>query len=468
MKRRLIACLGLSSLLLAAEDNPFVSRKDPKSENSPAGEPRRCEFMLEHLLVDSAKLMSWEHEAGEPSDEQLHQTVAEWVRDGSAVLDHTAWVAGADGGKLFSDQILEQIYATEVLPGGKGAWPFPTSFETRNCGHSFNGWAVEEDGKWKLAWEAELVRILSRGRPFSPIAERTCEPGDVFIPTFGSLRASAGGPSVWPDPFGEKTQRIEEPTQLMFEKGGRYLWGRSKEPRSSATRLVFVRARVDPEPVEPEGGLPSRIKLRVLRVDHTKAWEWLNAPDGVDPLQAWEVFSKDPAALAWSLDGWLAAKGRTTAEQIEEYCYPTEYIPGMKWEVTRKWEEADKRGEKAGIATKEERQVVEPAVGAAMAATPTSFETRNIGVSFEAEVEGGRIHLAIESVAKVGDTALHRIEDGGEWRVDMTMPEFGHSMIQTQLPVQCCGWTLVGVGGEFLEGGVADAAHRLMYFVKLE
>ncbi len=433
-------------------------------------EGRPCEFMLEHVLVDSAMLLEWEKKGG-GTDDELHEMVVGWMKDGHAVLDHTAWVAGISGDWNRVDQIVEQTYPTEFLPGGKGAWPHPTSFETRNCGYSFAPRLTKDSQRWKAEWEIGLTQMISPGRPYHPMAERTREDGDVFVPEFRSLASSAGGKGRGDDPFTEEVEK-PAPAPVVFEGGRRYLWGRfdeaGRDGDESTSRLVFVRSVLAPEPVAAGVDRAMRIKLRVFRASHEEIWSWLNEHPGLVQDSAWDALREGSMIPAWALEGWLPKSGRTEIENVREYLYPTEWVPGMKWQETKRWEELTKRGGKDGVATQVINQVVEPAVGVGMAMSPTSFETRNRGESLDAEIDGERVRLFIRRVEKVGDSVHHRVQEGEDWVADATMPEFSYSYVSTSLPARPCGWKLVGVGGEFLEQGRADREHRLLYFVKLE
>ncbi|MBB5352146.1 hypothetical protein HNR46_002387 [Haloferula luteola] len=469
MKRILLICWMGVVAGAAEEVNPFVSHRRAEKEPVIEANAPACEFTLEHILVDPEVLREWESQGG-GSDDELHAAVEQWVAGGRAVLDHTAWVTGPMGVWLNSEQTLEQIYATEVIPGGKGAWPYPTSFETRNLGYSFISRVTPEGEKRKTEWGIDLCQMVTPGRPYHPLVARTQHPGDLFLPQFRQLRASAGGVPAEDDPF---TPQVEEPRHqaLVFEEGKRYLWGRFETGEDSArTRLVFARSlmRDAVSGVSDESERPRRISLRVVRVDHGELWSLLKAPGAWIQDSAWSAFANVPQEMVADLMGWLPREDKLGIEAVQECTYPTEWVPGMKWEVTERWEELSKRGGKEGVASRATQRVVEPAVGEMMAATPTSFETRNVGFYLNLEVKGEMYDLEVDRVVKLGDSVHHRVQDGEEWIADVTMPVFGHSRVETLLPAVSCDWKLIGVGGEFLLGGEPDQEHRLLYFLKLE
>ena len=463
-------------VVLAASDNPFESER-MRSEPAPAaGEFHRCEMMLEHFLVETELIDRWERSEG-GSDANLYEKLREWLEEGRVKLDCTGWVAGLTGKEMLLEQIIEPIYPTSYYPGGKGAWPFPASFETYNCGYDFRPQMLLGKAGWSANWDFGWSRMISPGTVHHVIADATRHPDDVFLPVFrrlegNALRSLRGDHS---DPFaatGSTKDTKSVPSPILHPANHLDLLSRldgEDGAEDGYSRLVFASSRLGEKVEVPTPDKPLKIKMRIRRVPHRTVWTWLSS-EGVDPLAdlAWDESQSWPTELVASLDGWAQIQSTTEISQTEGIVYPTEWMPTAEWEETARWEEQEERGGKKGTATRVRKKVVEPAVGVEMSATPTSFETRNVGAEIEASVEGGLISLVIDNVDQVGKSILHRVKEGDKWVADATMPVFARHAVTTTLPFRPCGWTLIGVNGEYLAGGVPDTENRLLYFVKLE
>lgn len=468
--------LGLAGGATAQDAaNPFIEKDgEAKKEPQKVGVP--CELIVEHVLVAEEPLNAWQDEHGTGDDEALHAQVRVWLKEGVATLDHTAVTCGTTESALGNETILEQIYATEYMAGGHGAWPVPTSFETRNTGYSANGRMVPKVGGMGIEVETEFVEIMPHRFPH-PLVERTREADDVFIPRFRTFRSEDGKSQGdgWDDPFAAPNAvkpKPSRPDEVIFRPGKIMLGARYDALEDATdgmrwTRLVFVKGNLGERREVADPPTEAGLEVRVLRVPHAAFSDWLWAHEGESADLAWE------AAKAWQpeevggIGGRLDIRGVSTFENIVEYVYPTEWIPGNETTVIERWEEAAKRGDKDGVAIKA-RKRVEPAKGAEDLALATSFETRNLGLTVETKIEGDRLGLVIDRVVHVGDSVHHRVQDGVDWVADVTHPRMAKGGIEVTLPLMKSGWRLAGAGSEFGPDGRADKEHRLLFFVKVE
>jgi len=497
---------GLSAVLLfafalscpAEEPNPFVNQ--PPAEKAPkeaAGES--IVSLTEHILVPAGKLDAWLEKNPLQGDASiLREAVQEWIRNGSARLDQTAFSRGLAGRQYENESTRGQIYATEYEPPEPGEWPVPTAFDTRNLGYTVSGGAGIEGGVMTLSARFEYVGMLLPHHAWSELAERTRQPDDIFIPRFRhinverTLRDDASQPvsaDPFADPFAESTPVPEKAgaRELRFDPGKTYLASRSEEdfppapvqgnlpgtntepaagenpvtPADPArlVRLIFFRGAVSAPPAPaPVGDAADaadvrHLSLKLVRVPHAVLAGWTRADDLTKiPDLAWsatETLVKSGGATAISdLAAPMHPGSASTIEQVQEVVYPTEYEPGKLVP-----------GAIGGKGRREPSQ-------------PTAFETRNAGISMVAEIlpdaNGPLLKFSIERVKEAPRSVHHRILRDGQWQVDITFPVFVCNRWRSELRVARGQWMFIGSNMDIDAKGNFDPANAVLAFVKLD
>jgi hypothetical protein len=106
-------------------------------------------------------------------------------------------------------------------------------------------------------------------------------------------------------------------------------------------------------------------------------------------------------------------------------------------------------------------------------ATPSAHETRNVGVTIEADPiysDSGQsvfVNMALERSWHFGSTVHHRILVNGKWAPNVTMPIFYSAKVSTQVAVPLDIPTLVAVMSPPDDKGNTDPSRKLLLFVKL-
>ena len=479
--------LSLVSLLVAAssgfaqEDNPFLKETAKKAPLAVAG----GSFLTleEHILVPADLLDAWleDRSLAEDADE-LRATVQEWIDEQKAVLDHSALSAGIVGREFTNQTVIEQIYATEYEPAdGRDEWQQATAFETRNLGYGLQGDAIREQGQLVVRAETDTVRMLAHGS-WDRLAEATREPSDVFIPRFRSIRNSQSIPRDKldaADPFGRSGNfGAQKQVFPSYAAGKIHLVLRTdddlpepvaKEPKGNVpeyekpaglaadrpVRLVFFRGDSIEDPPASDKPLPEDIPLsmRLIQVDHFQLSDWLQQRDlntaAKELNQAVESWLQDGSAeIIRTLSGVVHPGIQCDLADIEPLEYPTEYKPGKRVPG------ADGKASQLEFAT------------------PTSFESRNVGTSLQGELTtdaGGLLmRIDLDRVIHGGYTVHHRILRDGKWEPNITFPRFSTNSWVTALRLGRGEWTLVGSGGAFAEDSDVDPDHTVLAFIKVD
>jgi hypothetical protein len=485
-----LALLMLATACPAQEANPFVKKGEAKKEEPPVG-PSYV-GIIEQILVPPDLIEAWLLKNGIPDDATaLRALVQEWIRDGKASCDHTSIGIGVTGKDVTNESILEQIYPTEYAPNGPGVWPLPTSFETRNLGYTVEFKPSGEGGKPFLTASGECVEMLG-STTWHPLMEKTRHPEDVFMPVIRSVRLSEGqwvGNSIPEDPFAEDgpdPDRRKSVVTPAAKPGAVALVSRidplpAERKAGDRSRLVFFRGAVEEE-IRKAAPLPPRLHVsyKALNVPHTAFSEWLQGRAPLDvPVSAWsfvESLKGDQAPpLLEAADGIFQSDAAWTLENIRELIYPTEWEPNNETTLMERWEATKEKSEggKNVVGTGTfGRYKIQAAPGLAGASLPTSFETRNTGVTLEMKVSRGSddpwIQLNFERVDQVGESVYRRIEDNGNWIPDMKLPLFASNRCHTSCRLERGRWTLISSGTEFNGPGKADRDHCLLMFVKVE
>lgn len=483
MKRipSLVTLLAAASSCLAQEENPFLKEPAKKAPLADAGGSFLA--LEEHILVPSDLLEGWlEGRSLADGAEELRAAAQEWIAEDNAVLDHSALSAGIVGHPFTNRTNIEQVYAVEFLPAKeRDEWQAPTSFETRHLGYSLEGDAIREQGQLVVRAETATVRMLPHGS-WDRLADATREPSDIFIPRFRSIRNSQSIPHNKPEaednPFGPGNFGKQKRARPSYTAGRTHLVFRTdddlpepvaKMPKGNVpeyekppglamdrpVRLIFFRG----EPIEgPSAGdkpLPDdrALSMRMIQVDHFQLSDWLQQRDLNTAAQelnhAVESWLQDGSAKVISTLSGEARKGeKSDLGDIKPLEYPTEY----------------KKGKRVPTADGKSSQLE--------FATPTSFETRNVGSSMQNKFtkDGGGLlmTLNLDRVIHGGDTVHERILREGKWEPNITFPRFFSNTWTTALRPKRGEWTLVGSGGEFAEDNDVDPDHAVLSFIKID
>lgn len=480
----LILALALSSP--AQEANPFVK----KPREAPVPEPSGPGFVgvLEHVLVAPEVIDTWLEEHGMPDDaSKLRDDLAEAAKDGRASVDHTAVLLGVVGGEVSVDSILEQIYPTEYFSNGPGVWPAPTSFETRNLGYATQLRTGREDGAVRFKADGEFAEMRPH-HAWHPLAEKTRQPGDVFLPVIRSVRIPnpVGGRGA--DPFAADSRPLPDDwagRALELGEGKTHWLGRmdplpADRDSGGRSRLIFFRGMEVPAPAAGETPERFRFSFSAVKVRHGDFSDWLRGTSLAEvPSEAWEKvghWKKAGTAEVVDAGGRIADRGgECLIESVREVSYPTEWLPTNQTVVLERWTEDETRrqgGEVRSGRASYARKRVDAVAGIAGASLPTSFETRNEGLTVEASFSGdGKgvvAKLRIGRVRQVGLSTYRRIEVDGEWIPDIQLPLFASSHYEGTCRLSPGSWTLLGSGVEHLADGGVDRDHCVLYFVRIE
>jgi hypothetical protein len=449
----LFPLLAAASLCPAQEENPFLKEPAKKAPLADAG----GSFLTleEHILVPSGLLDAWleDRSLAEGADE-LRTAAQEWIAGDKALLDHSALSAGIIGRQFTNQTTIEQIFATEYEPAkGRDEWQMATAFETRNLGYTLQGDAIREQGQLVVRAATDTVRMLPHGS-WDRLAEATREPSDIFIPRFRSIRNSSYTAG--------KTHLVLRADDDLPEPVAKIPKGNVPEYEMPAglaadrlVRLIFFRGKPIEDPPASDKPLPDDfpLSMRMIQVDHFQLSDWLQQRDlgtaDKELNQAVESWLKDGSAkIIRTLSGVVHKGVRSDLEDIKPLEYPTEYNPG------KRVPSADGKASQLEFAT------------------PTSFESRNVGSSLQSEFStdgsGLLMRLKLERVIHAGYTVHDRILRDGKWEPNITFPRFlMHSWV-TALRPRRGEWTLVGSGGAFAEDGDVDPDHAVLAFIKVD
>ena len=402
------------------------------------------------------------------------------------MLDHTAVSAGSAGRRFGNESTLELRHATEFQRSQPGEWPLPTAFVTRNIGHSLTGSAVVEALQAKM----EFIRMMPH-RSWDALAEKTREPGDIFLPHFRTIditqTPSATDKAARPvaDPFAEPAppadpappdlgpsyaperihlaaranEDLPEPKGNASPDGADSRAGASEMPGGKSgdarIRLIFFRGVVgDPEgDTAPPIAGNYQLSARFVRVDHRMFSDWVQRTAVRDiPAAAWTAVDEwkkaGKAKIVGALTGTHRAGAKTTLEDTVEVIYPTEWDPGSR---TR---EPD--GKLAEVEF----------------STGTAYETKQSGTTVESELIAGPrwplLKFSIERVVHGGESVHYRIPRGGKWMADVKFPLFTSNRWSSTVRVDRGKWILVGSGADIDASGKFAADRVVLAFIKVE
>lgn len=237
-----------------------------------------------------------------------------------------------------------------------------------------------------------------------------------------------------------------------------------------------ARLAVEPDPFAPtaageEEAVPAplliQIQVEFVETSLEKASELLLTPPATADASALreELRKLTKAGEAKLLDIQLLT-GRSgekqLAESIQEFIYPTEYEP---WEVPNEIDVPDKPGGLSPDDVNALDRLVTPA-------TPTSFETRNLGSTLETEPTAGSenriidLRLSPTLVWHTGNTVWTERKDslGNVARIEM--PVMYTLKLETALTLKSGKPVLAGMLSPKDAEGKTDLSRKVMVFVK--
>lgn len=342
---------------------------------------------------------------------------------GDAEVAETSIVMSQSGQRMKVESIRELFYPTEFRPFESGL-PFPRSFDCRNVGTTSEIDAfLGSDDVMDINFAPERVFY---GGETPPLAEAGSESLDIRWPNF-------------------RTQKITSQTVTYPNEWRLSASEDSVERGESYRTLIFTRSiihRFNELPGKKTAGSEGILTFQWLETDLTALNSWLMEVEDLSAFGGGGLFTKAIEAKSKIIDEKVfpfRSGARSKTESIVEVIHPREYDQGD--------------GETF--------------------ATPRAHETRNIGVTVEADPvysETGQavsVNMALERSWHFGSTVHHRILVNGKWEPNVTMPNFYSAKVNTQIMVPLEIPTLVAVMSPPDEKGNTDPSRKLLLFVKL-
>lgn len=226
------------------------------------------------------------------------------------------------------------------------------------------------------------------------------------------------------------------------------------------------------DPFDPDLHRPKYIHVQVeyIEMSHKKLTEllFLSSPKTSDatPLrhQVAELVKKGEASVLETMMGTARPGEKATSEGIQEFIYPTEYEPP---EIPTKVTIPGKSGELTPEKLKLMWMMRTPA-------TPTAFETRNLGSTLEIaphlsdDAQVIDLQLAPEIVWHTGNTVWVETKDGLGNVSRIQMPEFYKLAVNTAITCIDGQYNLLAVLSPKDQNGVTDRSRKVMVFVKCD
>ena len=174
-------------------------------------------------------------------------------------------------------------------------------------------------------------------------------------------------------------------------------------------------------------------------------------------MKVQELVEKDEAKVIDTQIVLGRSGQKQTTESRQEFIYPTEYTPEA---IEKKIEESIKQAMASSFPFNP--------------ATPTAFETRNLGCNLESEPTLGTddrtIDLRIESELKwhTGNTVWSEIKDSAGSIHRIAMPDFYVMTTKTSITSLSGQYALVGAPSPKNAEGKLDTERKVMVFVKCD
>lgn len=224
------------------------------------------------------------------------------------------------------------------------------------------------------------------------------------------------------------------------------------------------------DPFDPHQNEPFFVQVQVefVELSHKKMTEllFLSKPESSDATglrkQLSEMVKSDEAKVLETMMVVARSGEKAVSEGIKEFIYPTEYEPA---EIPNEVDLPEKEGGLSPEDVKLLWMLRTPA-------TPTAFETRNLGSTLEIEPtvgDSGRVidlRFAPEIVWHTGNTIWNKTTDGAGNESTIEMPLIYKLAVNTAITCIDGQYTLVAALSPKDQTGEMDFTRKVMVFVK--
>lgn len=253
-------------------------------------------------------------------------------------------------------------------------------------------------------------------------------------------------------------------------------WSQEKVPEAFSKEDAQAPTQADSgsgiDPFDPDLDRPKYVQVQVefVEMSHLKLTEllFLSDPASSDasPLrkQVVELVKKGEAEVLETMMVVSRSGEKATSEGIREFIYPTEYEPP---EIPSKITIPGKPDELSPEKLKLMWMMRTPA-------TPTAFETRNLGSTLEVAPTIGvndkyvDLQLAPEIVWHTGNTVWVETKDGLGNVSRIEMPQMYKLSVNTAITCLDNQYNLIAVLSPKDQEGVTDMTRKVMVFVKCD
>lgn len=216
---------------------------------------------------------------------------------------------------------------------------------------------------------------------------------------------------------------------------------------------------------DPDADAPKLIRVQVefiglYQEDFTKLL-FLQSPQSSDATdlrkQVQDMISNNKANLIETQIVTSRSGEKSTSESVHEYIYPTEYEPAS-----------------LGLKTEKALEKAMASSFPSNPATPTAFETRNLGSTLQVEPTLGSdnrlidLRLVPEVVWHTGDTKWGETKDAHGSINTITMPDFYTLRVNTAVTCIAGQYTFVSALSPKDDMGNSDMTRKVMVFVKCD
>jgi hypothetical protein len=217
---------------------------------------------------------------------------------------------------------------------------------------------------------------------------------------------------------------------------------------------------------DPDLGRPMLVQVQVefVELPHETLTNllFLRSPKSADATdlrkQVQELVSKKEAKVLETQNVVSKSGQKSTTECIHEFVYPTEFEPMIAEKLAIKMEENIKRCTNLPCNP----------------ATPTAFETRNVGGTLEVEPTIGADNRTIdlrfvpEFIWHTGNTVWHEGKDANGNIFKIAMPDFYCVRMNTVITCITGQYNFAGALSPKNDKGELDTSRKLMVFVKCD
>jgi hypothetical protein len=221
----------------------------------------------------------------------------------------------------------------------------------------------------------------------------------------------------------------------------------------------------EPDPFDADANAPKLVQVQVefVEMPHDALTKllFLAKPKSADATdlrkQVQDMVSKKEA---WVIETQIVVSRsghKATSESIHEFIYPTEFNPAS---VELKMKDTLDKAMLSGFPFNP--------------ATPTAFETRNLGSTLEVEPTLGEddrtidLRFVPEIICHTGNTAWHEGKDTNGNPFKVQMPDFYTIKLNTAITCINGQYTMTGVVSPKDNNGETDMTRKVMVFVKCD